>query len=57
MGEDHVVTVPSFFEQMIAQSPDPRPRVNDNDLILMGSDFYTGRISPVLNIFLSANRD
>jgi hypothetical protein len=57
MGENHVVMVPSFFEQLVSQFPDPRPRVNDDDLILMGSDFYARRISPVLDIFLSANRD
>jgi hypothetical protein len=49
--------VPSFFEQLVSQFPDPRPRVNDDDLILMGSDLYARRISPVLDIFLSANRD
>jgi hypothetical protein len=38
MGKNHVVTVPSFFEQLVPQFPDPRPGVNDDDLILMGSD-------------------
>jgi hypothetical protein len=57
MGEEKVVAKSPFFEQAISQSPDPRTRVNDDDLIFPGADFHAGGIPPVLEVFRSANRD
>jgi hypothetical protein len=56
MGEEKVVAKPPFFEQAVSQSPDPRTRVNDDDLIIPGTDFHAGGVSPVPQVFQSANR-
>jgi hypothetical protein len=57
MGKDHVVSKPFFRQQLIPQFPDACTCIDDDDLIVMGPDFYTGRISPIFYIFLSRYRN
>jgi hypothetical protein len=50
MGEDHVIGVTTFFHQAAAQSPYPRTRIHDDDVIVLGPDLQAGRITPVFNV-------
>jgi hypothetical protein len=57
MGEEKMIAKSTFLEEAISQSPDPRTRVNDDDLIFPGADFHAGGVSPVPQVFRPANRD
>ena len=57
MGEDNVVMIFFFLDQLIAESSDSGSGINNDDVIASGSDFHACRITAVFDIIFSGNRD
>src|SRR5512137_944670 len=57
MGEDEVVITKTLSQQILAQSPDPGPCIDDDDAAVLCADLDAGRVSAVLDVFLAADRD
>jgi hypothetical protein len=53
MGKQKIESPSPLLAQMVSQSPDTGPGVNNNDIITIGPDFNTGGITTVFDILFS----
>jgi hypothetical protein len=53
MGEQHGISAALFLQEAISQPSQSGTRVDDEDLIVFGSDFHARGIATVLEIFLA----
>jgi hypothetical protein len=51
MGKKHVVIAPSLRQQGIAQAPDSRTGIDNDDIIVLGPDLETCRVAPIFEVF------
>jgi hypothetical protein len=56
MGEDKVVLIAPFFDEMIPATPNAGTRIDDDDIVTGGPNLQTGGITTVLDILFSGDR-
>ena len=57
VGEDKVILIAFFLEQMVAEPSNSGSGIDDNNIITFGMDLQTGRVAAVFQIFFSGDRD
>jgi hypothetical protein len=55
MGEEHREDTLLFLYQPMAQAPDSRAGVHNDDVVVFRSDFNAGRVSPIFQILPAGN--
>jgi len=56
MGEKHRVGPLFFFDQPVAQPPNPGTGIHDNDVVVAGADFNARGVPSVLQVLSSGYR-
>jgi hypothetical protein len=55
MGEEHREYTLLFLHQQMAQTPDSRAGVHNDDVVVFRPDFNAGRVSPIFQILPAGN--
>jgi hypothetical protein len=53
VGEDEMVLEALLLKKPVPETPDSRPRIHNDDLVVPGSDLDTGCVSTVFQIILT----